>query len=532
METGDARLRGSAGRAGRPRSRSPPTWGWASRWSTCCGRGGSPRGWASASASTTDERAALVLRRDCWPGSAASPTRPRWRPGSATTSPSARDSYEVDLAGLPMLGFMLRHVGAGSPALHRLRLGADAGRSPVAQAIERGLLSHCLTTALMADDSGSAPTCASRCSRSSPAGTARACPPASAASEIALSMPAVPPRRHRRGVPPARRRRRRRRGGAGTARRSSSIPTSSTRSAATPTTCSPNSTTQTDWHALIDSEPRLQHAPHRARARRRARGGRRLHRPARRRHRAGHSRGVADAGGRGGRQRRAARGRGRDCLRRAGLVHDVGLHGIPATILDKPGPLTADRVGADADAPVLHRTDAGPAAGAGPDRAIAALAHERLDGSGYHRGLSGPAIPRDRPAARPPPCAYRAMTEPRPHRPAMSRQAGRRGAARRGARRAPRRRRGRRRAGGGRPAPRASDAAGRPGSRPRDRGAHADRPRCLQPAGRRSSSASPRRPPSTHIERIYTKTGASTRSTATLFAMQHGLLDALEPLDL
>ena len=36
----------------------------------------------------------------------------------------------------------------------------------------------------------------------------------------------------------------------------------------------------------------------------------------------------------------------------------------------------------------------------------------------------------------------------------------------------------------------------------------------------------------THIERIYAKTGASTRSTATLFAMQHGLLDTLTPLDL
>ncbi len=36
----------------------------------------------------------------------------------------------------------------------------------------------------------------------------------------------------------------------------------------------------------------------------------------------------------------------------------------------------------------------------------------------------------------------------------------------------------------------------------------------------------------THIERIYTKTGASTRSTATLFAMQHGLLDSLSPADL
>jgi DNA-binding CsgD family transcriptional regulator len=36
----------------------------------------------------------------------------------------------------------------------------------------------------------------------------------------------------------------------------------------------------------------------------------------------------------------------------------------------------------------------------------------------------------------------------------------------------------------------------------------------------------------THIERIYAKTGASTRATVTLFAMQHGLLDSLEPLDL
>src|SRR5262249_55924368 len=28
-------------------------------------------------------------------------------------------------------------------------------------------------------------------------------------------------------------------------------------------------------------------------------------------------------------------------VRRAGLLHDIGLHGIAATILDKPGPLTA-----------------------------------------------------------------------------------------------------------------------------------------------------------------------------------------------
>jgi DNA-binding CsgD family transcriptional regulator len=35
----------------------------------------------------------------------------------------------------------------------------------------------------------------------------------------------------------------------------------------------------------------------------------------------------------------------------------------------------------------------------------------------------------------------------------------------------------------------------------------------------------------THVERIYVKTGASTRSTATLFAVQHGLLGSLDPLE-
>ena len=35
------------------------------------------------------------------------------------------DSYRVDLAGLPMMGFALSHVGAGTPFLHRLRLAAN-----------------------------------------------------------------------------------------------------------------------------------------------------------------------------------------------------------------------------------------------------------------------------------------------------------------------------------------------------------------------------------------------------------------------
>src|SRR5438874_8126250 len=63
------------------------------------------------------------------------------------------DSRQIDLAGLPMMGFMLRHVGVGSPALHRLRLGASF-MVKGAKGVERALLSHCLTTAQMAERLG------------------------------------------------------------------------------------------------------------------------------------------------------------------------------------------------------------------------------------------------------------------------------------------------------------------------------------------------------------------------------------------
>src|SRR5436309_5194356 len=66
------------------------------------------------------------------------------------------DGREVDLAGLPMLGFMLRHVGAGAPALQRIRLGATlvvtGGRG-----VEETLLSHCISTGQMATRLGLGP---------------------------------------------------------------------------------------------------------------------------------------------------------------------------------------------------------------------------------------------------------------------------------------------------------------------------------------------------------------------------------------
>jgi HD-GYP domain-containing protein (c-di-GMP phosphodiesterase class II) len=245
--------------------------------------------------------------------------------------------------------------------------------------------------------------------------------------------------------------------------------------------------------------------------------------------RSGHSRGVAELGA------LAADHRGLPnsdvaLVRRAGLLHDIGLHGVPATILDKPGPLSER----EAERLRMHpyyaeRMLARPEALARIGT-IASLAHERCDGSGYHRGLAGTAIPataRVLAAA----CAFRAMTEPRPHRPALT------------AKEATSELRSEVRA--GRLEADAVDAvlaaAGQRQGKRRT-GPAGLTPREIEVLALISRGASTRqvaqrlsitpKTAETHIERIYTKTGASTRSTATLFAMQHGLLDTFEPFDL
>src|SRR2546430_5970732 len=80
-------------------------------------------------------------------------------------------------------------------------------------------------------------------------------------------------------------------------------------------------------------------------------------------------------------------------LARAGLLHDVGKIGIPDAILNKPGPLDADEwiaikrhphLGHEIllRVPSLHR-----------EAEIVIAHHERIDGSGYPRGLRGEQIP-------------------------------------------------------------------------------------------------------------------------------------------
>jgi HD-GYP domain-containing protein (c-di-GMP phosphodiesterase class II) len=129
---------------------------------------------------------------------------------------------------------------------------------------------------------------------------------------------------------------------------------------------------------------------------------------------AGHSAGVGELAG------VAARACGMDevgatAIRRAGFLHDVGRVAVHARIWQKPGPLTAD----EWEQVRLHPYHTERVVSRSPFLSalspIAAAHHERLDGSGYHRGAAGPelAVPARLLAAAD---AYQAMTEPRPHR--------------------------------------------------------------------------------------------------------------------
>jgi HD-GYP domain-containing protein (c-di-GMP phosphodiesterase class II) len=213
-------------------------------------------------------------------------------------------------------------------------------------------------------------------------------------------------------------------------------------------------------------------------------------------------------------------------VRRAALLHDLGRTGVPNTLWDKRGALTASeqeriRLHSYYTERMLARSPALSDCGA-----IAAMAHERIDGSGYHRGLSGGALPVE---ARLLAAAdtFRTKTEARPHRRALTGEAAARHLADEAA--------------GGRLDQRAVDAvlavAGQPGSRA---------PRVL-PAGLTpreaevlvciASGATNREvakrlgiSPKTignHVEHIYAKAGVSTRAAATLFAMEHRLIDEM-----
>ncbi|MDA8200238.1 MAG: HD domain-containing protein [Thermaerobacter sp.] len=80
----------------------------------------------------------------------------------------------------------------------------------------------------------------------------------------------------------------------------------------------------------------------------------------------------------------------------SGFYHDLGKLGVSNLILDKPGRLTAEEFRAVQEHPALTAEILSPLSAVGTLNRVAAAAaahHERLDGSGYHRGLAGADIP-------------------------------------------------------------------------------------------------------------------------------------------
>ncbi len=104
-------------------------------------------------------------------------------------------------------------------------------------------------------------------------------------------------------------------------------------------------------------------------------------------------------------------------IRRAGLVHDLGRLGVPNTIWDKQGELTEAEVERVRMHPYLTERMLAFSPALAPLGSIAVQHHERMDGSGYPRGLDGSALsPSGRIlAAADSYCTWR---EPRPHRSA------------------------------------------------------------------------------------------------------------------
>jgi len=109
-------------------------------------------------------------------------------------------------------------------------------------------------------------------------------------------------------------------------------------------------------------------------------------------------------------------------VRRAALAHDLGRIGVQNAIWEKPGPLGFgewERVR-------LHPHYSERAFAQSPDLVpiglVAGAHHERLDGSGYHRGTRGPALDVPSRILAAADC-YGAMREARPYRPALEAEA-------------------------------------------------------------------------------------------------------------
>jgi HD-GYP domain-containing protein (c-di-GMP phosphodiesterase class II) len=239
----------------------------------------------------------------------------------------------------------------------------------------------------------------------------------------------------------------------------------------------------------------------------------------------GHSRGVADLAGDGAGQVGLPE-TDATAVRRAALLHDLGRLGVSNTIWDKEGELSfaeAERVRLH---PYLTERTLASSPALSELGAIAVQHHERLDGSGYPRGLKGDAIT---PVGRVLAAAdvYRAKTEPRPHRPAAS--AAEAASILRGEVRAGRL--------DGDAVEAVLRAAGHRARRRREAvaGLTQREVEVLRLLARGLSTKQiahrleiSRKTAANHVEHIYTKLGVNNRALASLFAVKHGIVDAAD----
>ena len=195
---------------------------------------------------------------------------------------------------------------------------------------------------------------------------------------------------------------------------------------------------------------------------------------------------------------------------------------VPTIIWERTAPLQRDDWEQIRLHPYQTERIVGSAAGLAEIARLASFHHERLDGSGYHRGTTAAAIPA---SARVLAAAdvYVAMTASRPYRPALTESAT---AAELRAQ-----------AAAGRLDGDAVEAVLAAAGQPAE---HSSRPKLterelgvlhLLAQGKLTKQIAAElgiahKTADNHIQSIYAKTGVSTRAGATLFAIEHGLLRA------
>ena len=106
-------------------------------------------------------------------------------------------------------------------------------------------------------------------------------------------------------------------------------------------------------------------------------------------------------------------------VRRAALAHDLGRVGVSNAIWEKPGPLGFGEWERVRLHPHYSERAFAQSPALAPIGLLAGSHHERLDGSGYHRGTRGPALDQAARILAVADC-YGAMREARPYRPALA----------------------------------------------------------------------------------------------------------------